>query len=77
VELRTEVSVLGKCMTMPPKILPYKSLAAGSGRETLTMLCVVDTSSFACFTELEDEFAGRLVIVGHMEVLACAKSSGR
>jgi hypothetical protein len=46
-------------MTMPPKILPYKSLAAGSGRETLTMLCVVDTSSFACFTELEGEFAGR------------------
>jgi hypothetical protein len=59
VELRTGLSVLGKCMTMPPKISPYKSLAAGSGRETLTMLCVVDNRSFACFTELEGEFAGR------------------
>jgi hypothetical protein len=64
-------------MTMPPKISPYKSLAAGSGRETLTMLCVVDTRSFACFTELEGEFARRQVIIGHMEVLGCAKSGGR
>lgn len=48
-------------MPISHKTSSYQSLAAGSLRETMGLLCAGDTGNFACFTEHEGDFPRKRV----------------